>query len=113
MATTLGHVGFIPYLSLHEFEALVFASLGQAGWVFDNDPFVLATLGQQLAHVATAEDINEQPRTAPSRRITNAFPRYQKVVHGPMAVASSELHVLRQACPHFGNWLTRLEALSP
>lgn len=111
MATALGHAQFIPYLSLHEFEALVFASLGQAGWVFNNDPKVLAILSQQLAQVVTAEDINEQPTTTPARRITNAFPSYQKVVHGPMAVEASGLQVLRQACPHFGSWLTRLEEL--
>ena len=111
MASALGHVGFIPYLSLHEFEALVFASLDHASWVFNHDSHVLGALRQQLMSVTTAEDINEQPPTAPSRRIINAFPPYQKVLHGPMAVESSGLDVLRQACPHFGNWLTRLETL--
>jgi len=102
---------FIPYLSLHEFEALVFASLDHAGWVFDDNTSVLRKLRGYLASAGSAERINEDPVTAPSRRIAGVYPRYQKVLQGPMAVEASGLATLRAACPHFGDWLARLERL--
>lgn len=111
MAAVVGDVRFIPYLSLHEFEALVLASLDRAIGVFDDDSFAITTLKQQLEHFSTAEDVNEQPATAPSRRIASAFPSYQKVLHGPIAVKSAGIQILQTSCPHFGSWLTRLEAL--
>ena len=78
---------FIPYVALHEFEALVFASLDQSGWVFD-DARVLGILLGELAQAGGAELINENPTTAPSRRIKNAYPGYQKVLQGTMAVGA-------------------------
>jgi hypothetical protein len=101
---------FIPYLSLHEFEALVFASLNQAAWVFD-DAQALASLQRDLQNAGSAELINENPMTAPSRRIEGAYPRYQKVLQGPMAVAAAGLQQLRTACPHFDTWISKLEQL--
>ena len=89
----------------------MFASLGAASWVFDDDPRVLRALRAQLQTSGGPASINENPATAPSRRIVDVFPRYDKVLQGPMAVGAGNIDDLRQDCPHFHDWLRRLESL--
>jgi hypothetical protein len=59
------------------------------------------------------EDINDGATTAPSKRIIRHLPIYErnKVRVGAPAAAAIGLTTLRNRCPHFGNWLSRLEAL--
>ena len=59
------------------------------------------------------EDINEGAATAPSKRIIRHVPIYErnKVRVGAPAAAAIGLNTLRLKCPHFGDWLSRLEAL--
>ena len=103
-------VRFIPYLQLHEYEALLFS-----------DPIAFASgIGQpQLAsrfqqirdEFPTPEDINDNPRTAPSKRVASVFPSYQKVLEGTLAARAVGVERMRQECPHFHEWVQRLEAL--
>lgn len=58
------------------------------------------------------ERINDGYDTCPSRRLKKLHPAYDKVVHGYRIAARIGLPTLRQACPHFGQWLTQLEALT-
>ena len=59
------------------------------------------------------EDINDSPLTAPSKRIEELYPGYQKTLHGPLALLEIGLPALRRECRHFGGWLTRLELACP
>ena len=59
----------------------------------------------------TPEDINDSSETAPSKRIESLLPSYQKVVDGPEIIAAIGLEVVREECPRFNGWLTRLESL--
>lgn len=63
------------------------------------------------ASVASPEEINEGPTTAPSKRLLGLFPGYQKTLYGPMAAAAQGLAPLRAACPHFNQWVSVLVAL--
>jgi len=56
------------------------------------------------------EDINETPEGAPSKRILRIFPGYRKLLHGPTIAERIGLKTIREQCPHFDDWLTRLEA---
>jgi hypothetical protein len=102
---------FLPFLALHEFEAWLFSSLTEL-------PRVLTETGKQKefaairASVATPEEINERPESAPSKRITNLFPSYKKTLHGPTAAARIGLEQIRKECPHFNGWITKLEAFA-
>ena len=58
---------------------------------------------------ASPEEINEGEQTHPAARILRQFPEYQKVQHGPQAVARIGLPRIRQQCPHFDQWLSKLE----
>lgn len=103
-------VRFLPYLQLHEYEGLLFS-----------DPIAFAAgirqphLGQQFEQVRrafpTPEDINDDPNTAPSKRVLAAYPAYSKVLDGTLAAQSVGIIRMRQECPHFRAWIERLEAL--
>ena len=113
-AADINHnIRFRPYLALHEFEALVFASLDACSWVFGDDEKVLQSLKKERSGFATPEHINEGAATSPSKRILKASRTYRKTSDGPMATEEAGLPVLRASCPHFGEWLTWLESLSP
>lgn len=101
---------FIPHLVLHEYEAWIFSDPARCAWVFE-DPRLPAQLFGVATTCGGAEMINEDPQTAPSKRLMAMMPSYRKTLHGPMAVAAIGLAAIREACPHADAWLKRLEAL--
>ncbi|MGH8931639.1 MAG: DUF4276 family protein [Egibacteraceae bacterium] len=107
---TVGDPRFIPYLSLHEFEALLFADphvvaqrAGKAG--------VELQLQAALSDCKEPELVDDGPTTAPSKRIIGCWPRYAKSTDGPSLAAEIGMDRLRAACPHFDGWICRLESL--
>jgi hypothetical protein len=99
---------FVPYLSLHEFEALLFTS-------DEAVPAVMQERGKSnaLREIVTEcgepELINERPGCGPSVRLREIFPTYQKLLHGSLAVRRIDLDEMRAACGHFDLWLRTLE----
>ena len=98
---------FLPYLSLHEFEALLFASSNELAAAMI-EPRKAQDLARIREAYPTPEDINE--REWPSKRIQALFPGYRKRLHGPATTSRIGLATLRRECPHFAQWLERLEA---
>jgi hypothetical protein len=113
LAGELGDARFIPYLQLHEFEAFLYCDLKQIQDRIKNTDEAIANLQKEVAGFSCPEDINEGETTAPSKRLVNHVPRYEnpKVRVGAPAASAIGLHVLREKCPHFGQWLTALEKL--
>jgi hypothetical protein len=66
-------VNFIPFLALHEFEALLFSSRAELPEVL-NAPETAPEFAAICAAFGTPEDINEHPASAPSKRIAALFP---------------------------------------
>lgn len=104
---------FLPYLSLHEFEALLFtepqAIVTKVLAVRDGDRVRrLEFIG---SGVRTSEEIDDGPETAPSKRISACLREYDKVRHAPLITHAIGLVRIREACPHFDGWLRRLEEL--
>jgi hypothetical protein len=101
---------FVPLVVMHEFEALLFS---------DPDRFAQgigrSDLANQLRAIrqdfGTPEEINDSPETAPSKRIEGMFPGYEKPLYGVIAAMEIGLPAIRRECPHFNDWLNRLEAL--
>lgn len=101
---------FIPYIQIHEFEALLFS-----------DPHALAKsiyrseLSSQFEKARTQfhspEDIDDNPNTAPSKRIKNICSEYMKPIHGILAAIEIGLPKIRSECQHFDQWLKKLETL--
>lgn len=102
----------IPYIQVHEFEALLFSdTTAFPAIVTTLSPELLAELTAIRQQFPTPEHINDNPNTSPSHRITDIIPRYNKVVAGPLIAQEIGLPKIRQQCPRFNAWLTRLENL--
>ena len=102
----------IPYVQKHEFEGLLFSDVSAFGAVMMDDPDQgIARLQAIRTRVQTPEDINDNPHTAPSKRIISMIPGYRKRLHGPLVAGEIGLTVTRRECPRFDNWLMQLEAL--
>ena len=100
------------YVQLHEFEALLFSNIHRFSAVFDDLPDgALARLQEVRRHFSSPEDINDNSATAPSKRISQLVPGYNKRLHGPDLAAEIGLSVIRNECSRFNRWLTRLESL--
>lgn len=110
LAQDIDHRSFKPYLQVHEFEAFLFVNpVETAARLPGSD--ILADLALIKGKFASPEEINDEPETAPSRRLLNLYARYKKTVHGPLVVKSVGLDPIRRECPHFNDWLTWLETL--
>ena len=102
---------FFSYFSLHEFEGLLFSSPSDIARIF-NEPVKESILRRIRNSFPTPEDINDNPGTTPSKRICKEFPHYEKVFHGTAIASNIRLDMIRGECPHFNEWLTRIERLS-
>jgi len=113
MADDMNDARFIPYLQRHEFEALVLAGLEQLELVLDarEDLSGCRSLREVIA-ILPPEDVNDGPTTAPSKRLHQAIPSYQKTVHGPLVLDALGLVRLRGACPRLDTWIAKLESLA-
>jgi len=109
MDQAIGVCRFVPYVMMHEFEGLLFSDATKLGLGIGRPD--LAPKFQAIRHqFATPEEINDSPQTAPSKRILDLFPRYEKPLMGTLAVLEIGLDAIRQECPLFRAWLERLES---
>ncbi len=102
---------FVPFVLMHEFEGLLFsdcAAFSKSVGRQSLEPNFKAIREQ----FATPEEINDSPVTAPSKRIKNLMPEYEKPLYGVLAVMEIELTRIRAECPHFNSWLMKLESLA-
>ena len=106
---------FIPYVQMHEFEALLFSDPQALADVVSRAPNP-HEIRQNFVRIAgafpTPEQIDDDPVTAPSKRILALARDYQKVTDGNIAASRIGLETMRRECPHFKSWLQRLRALS-
>lgn len=105
---------FLPYIQLHEFEALLYCDLSQLQKRISGSEAGLRKLAHEVKDISP-EEINEGAATAPSKRIIRHVPIYEKskVRVGAAAAAAIGLPALRSKCPHFNSWIKSLEALAP
>ncbi len=102
---------FIPYIQLHEFEALILADPRQLDWEYLEHESQIRNLSAMVGN-QNPELINDGAMTAPSKRILKEIPEYDKVTAGVAVATKIGLPVLRQKCRHFNEWLSTLELLS-
>lgn len=112
--TDIAYRRFVPHLQLHEFEALIFARPEALRHAFPDADRAIGGLVAMAAEAQSPEHIDDGEDTAPSERIIAAIAEYEgrKASAGPSTVGHIGLDRLREACPHFGEWLSRLEGLS-
>lgn len=99
---------FIPYIQLHEFEALLFSSDKGFEFQFDN-PLVLRKLKEVCNRFPNPEDINDSPITAPNKRLElilkDSGERYDKVFDGEVIATIIGMEEILIKCPRFRNWI--------
>ena len=99
-----------PYVQKYEFESLLFSDV-EAFRVANVSDVAIESLTRIRKRFATPEDINDDPETAPSKQIERVAPRYKKRIHGPRVALRTGLARIREQCPRFHDWLSRLEEL--
>lgn len=104
---------FIPYLQLHEYEALLFSDLNKFHHYYIDLNSQINKLKQDVYLVTNPELINENPETAPSKRIIKYLPSYdkEKPSAGPIIAEHIGLQEIRSKCEHFNSWVSQLEDL--
>lgn len=110
LANDLANPRFVPYIMLHEFEALILTSPKEIDLVIPG-----SSGGSQLetacSHFSSPEDINEGPETAPSKRILQYCPEYNKVLHGSRITKKLGIDTIRKKCLHFSAWIDTITNL--
>lgn len=108
MGGTFNPDRFIPYVMMHEFEAMLFSDCERFGREIGRVDLVepLQAIRDQFA---SPEEIDDSPDTAPSKRIKHLMPNYQKPLMGNLAALEIGICAIRRECPHFEEWLERLE----
>lgn len=104
---------FFPYLSLHEFEALLFSNPETLEeWLSLDAKFRKGSFGKIRKAFPSPEHINDSPQSAPSKRILKIVPAFKKNLDGPLIAEEIGLNRMRQECAHFDDWIKKLESLS-
>jgi hypothetical protein len=106
----IDHKRFLSNLILHEFEGLLFTKPMEIAIAL-NEPNKEHELVNIKAFFQTPEEINDNPKTAPSKRLENLFPKYNKPYYGMVISKRIGIAAIREACPHFHNWVSKLEGL--
>jgi hypothetical protein len=106
---------FIPYIQLHEFEALVFCGLEHLLVDYPDMEKQVKNLQKVIVqYTNNTEKINDNPATAPSKRIIKEFEskhHYDKPKSGTFVTDKVGIETLKGRCPHFKEWIEKLEKL--
>ncbi|RKX81694.1 MAG: hypothetical protein DRP58_11520 [Spirochaetes bacterium] len=109
----IGDSRFVPYIQLHEFEALVLANPANLEHEYFDHTAAIKSLQKVLADKGgNSELINDGYDTAPSRRIEKVIPEYDKANVGSFIAGVNGINFLKETCRHFSDWVNTLERLS-
>ena len=100
---------FIPYLQLHEFEALLFIDL-QTFYeqVPRSDLVGIDELEDTFAKYINPEMINNSKDTSPGHRLERIIKGYKKPLYGHYLAEAIGIERIRSKCPRFNNWVQTL-----
>jgi hypothetical protein len=101
---------FVPFVVMHEFEGLLFSHPENFASAIKRVDLT-GSFAEIRGRFETPEDINDSEHTAPSKQILSLYPQYQKPLQGTRAATAIGLAAIRAECPHFHDWLNRLENL--
>jgi hypothetical protein len=99
---------FIPYIEMHEFEALLFSDVNILA---EKSKIEVLHLQKIIEEYKNPEEINDDPVKSPAKRLKTLNHTYQKVVMGKVIAKAIGIPSIRKKCAHFNDWLTKLEEL--
>jgi hypothetical protein len=100
---------FIPYFEMHEFEAMLFSDTDA---IAEKTGINKTDLEKITKQYNCPEDINDDPKKAPSKRLEKLKNDYLKVTMGKIISETIGIKKIRKKCPHFDLWLKKLENLN-
>lgn len=115
MCDDIGNEYFIPYIQIHEFEALLFSSnVGFEKYYNKRSRFIKSI--NDIISNNNPEEINDGIDTAPSKRLNNLFlkelnERYKKTYHGILIAKEINMDDYLSRCPHFCDWIERIKSV--
>jgi len=99
---------FIPYFEMHEFEAMLFSDTDV---IAEKTGIKKTDLEKITKQYNCPEDINDDPKKAPSKRLEKLKNDYLKVTMGKIISETIGIKNIRKKCQHFDQWLKKLENL--
>lgn len=114
-AEDMGRGAFIPYIQLHEFEALLFVDIIKLQTEYPLSSEKIRILKKETDIYGDPELINNSPDTAPSKRIIAALAQdyhYNKVQSGTAVAYAIGIEALLKNCQHFNEWINVIQLLA-
>jgi len=109
LAETIPDRRFVPYLQIHEFEALILTEPQKLDVMYPDERRAIENLIKLRGQHRSPETIDlEDP---PSKRIKAAIPAYSKTAAAAQVAEAIGVEAMKTACPHFAEWLAKLEIL--
>lgn len=97
---------FVPYIQMHEFEALLFSS--SKGFETYWDSAYAEQVQNVIGQFVNPENINTSPTGSPSKRLLAINPSYDKIVEGNIVALEIGIEIILEACPKFRAWVETL-----
>lgn len=113
-AEDVGLGAFIPYIQLHEFEALLFVDIMKLQTEYPLSGEKIWALKKETDIYGDPEMINNSPQTAPSKRIIKALEtnyNYNKVQSGTIVTSAIGIKSILNNCSHFKEWIEAIKNL--
>ena len=104
---------FIPYVAIHEFEALLFSEPQKLA---EQLHVSQSKIDKILVECGEPENIDDSPMTSPSKRLEDLSDQFKKTLTGIAIAKAIGLTKIRESCPIFNGWLTvvtNLKSSSP
>ncbi len=110
LAEAITNPRFIPYIQLHEFEGLLFASEEGFEFLPDLKPRSLNRLKLAVKEKDNPEELNDGELTAPSKRLEQLIPGFDKnkPFYGGLIAEVNTINPILERCLRFSNWLETL-----
>ena len=106
MGNSIADRRFIPYIQLHEFEALLFSNNNGFEYLWKEE--MSSKTKNIVDSFENPEDINSAPETAPSKRLLAINQKYDKVLEGNVIALEVGINEMLAKCPRFADWVSRL-----
>ena len=117
LSESISYKDFIPYIQLHEFEALLFCGIKELAGLYPNNEKTILQLNSVLAQYdGNPELIDNSPQTAPSKRIINAVEtnkkhKYNKPQTAVEVIQKIGLEKVYSEGQHFKEWIDKILGL--
>ena len=110
LAVAIDNPRFIPYIQLHEFEGLLFASKDGFEFLPDLKPANLKSLLSAVNEKENPEELNDGELTAPSKRLEQLIPGFDKnkPFYGGLIAEVNTISAVLDRCLRFKTWVETL-----